>query len=93
MISIEQELNTMNFLDHSWEGGGFVNNSNGVFFLFPSSVSINIFFYIIFLNSVDEAAGLIFHSYGRYINGFGAVLEEEHAKQIASQPSSCINFI
>ncbi|KAH9652512.1 subtilisin-like protease SBT5.3 [Citrus sinensis] len=42
---------------------------------------------------VEEAAGLIFHSYGRYINGFGAVLEEEHAKQIARHPEVVSVFL
>ncbi|KAJ4725400.1 Subtilisin-like protease [Melia azedarach] len=38
------------------------------------------------LGSTEEAKGSIIHSYGRFVNGFSAVLEEEHAQSLAKHP-------
>ncbi|KAJ4888533.1 Subtilisin-like protease SBT5.4 [Raphanus sativus] len=46
-----------------------------------------------FLGSLEKARNAIFYSYGRHINGFAAVLEEEEAAAISKHPSVISVFL
>ncbi|KAL6332693.1 hypothetical protein AAG906_010033 [Vitis piasezkii] len=46
-----------------------------------------------FLGSHEKARDAIFYSYRRHINGFAAILEEEHAAEIARDPSVVSVFL
>lgn len=81
MISIVQEIITTIFLDHSLEGKSFLTN---YVVLLIYSTSLTLLSFVIFNNSVKKARDSISCSYGQHINGFAAILEEEHAQQLAS---------